>query len=309
MSVGVIRERTSMLCKAVPSALLIAALAIVSCASSMLAMAGTLEDIKARGQLIAGVLGDYKPFGYYDADGKHVGLDLDIARMFAKALLGDENKVELVPVTSAERIPSLQGKKVDMIIATMTITDERRKLVDFSEPYFLSGSLLLTRKSSAIRNLADLRGKTVGVLHGTIQVGDMEELAPTAERVGFDQSNEAVVALKSGQTDAYADDDVFIITIVHDDAELKTVGDPFKPRPYGIAVRKGDTELLSWVNEQMSALRNNGTFDMLWKKYFGEVDAKLMRVQSAPVAKPTKPELTRTQPPQPVKQPKQAPKQ
>jgi ABC-type amino acid transport substrate-binding protein len=298
-----------MLRNCVAGALLIVALAFSCTVLSSMAMAGTLEDIKARGKLIACVLGDYKPFGYYDAGGKHVGLDLDIARMFAKALLGDENKVELVPVTSAERIPSLQEKKVDMIIATMTITDERRKLVDFSEPYFLSGSLVLTSKSSSIRNLADLRGKTIGLLHGTVQVDDMEELAPTAERVGFDTSDEAVAALKSGQTDAYTDDDMFVITLVHDDAGLKAVGDPFKPRPLGIAVRKGETELLNWVNEQMSALRNDGTFDLLWKKYFGEVDAKLMRLKSAPTAKPAKPELIRTQPPQPVKQPKQAPKQ
>lgn len=306
MGVGVTRERMSMLRKAVSNALLIAAaLVIVGGASSRPAMAGTLEDIKARGKLIACVFGDYKPFGYYDADGKHVGLDLDIARMLAKALLGDENKVELVPVTSAERIPSLQAKKVDMIIATMTITDERRKLVDFSDPYFLSGSLVLTPKSSSIKSLADLRGKTIGVLHGTVQVGDMEELAPTAERVGFDTSDEAVAALKSGQTDAYTDDDMFVITLVHDDAELKAVGDPFKPRPLGIAVRKGETELLNWVNEQMNALRNDGTYDLLWKKHFGEVDAKLMRLKSAPAPKPAKPELSRTQPPQPIKQPKQ----
>jgi aspartate/glutamate/glutamine transport system substrate-binding protein len=310
MSVGVSRKRTSMLRKAVSSALLIAAaLAVVNGASSRLALAGTLEDIKARGKLIACVFGDYKPFGYYDAGGKHVGLDLDIARMLAKALLGDENKVELVPVTSAERIPSLQGKKVDIVIAAMTITDERKQLVDFSEPYFLSGSLVLTSKSSSIRNLADLRGKTVGLLHGTVQVGDMAELAPTSERVGFDTSDEAVAALKSGQTDAYTDDDIFVITLVHDDAELKSVGDPFRPRPFGVAVRKGEMELLNWVNEQMSTLRNDGSFDLLWKKYFGEVDAKLMRLKSAPTAKPAKPELIRTQPPQPVKQPKQAPKQ
>jgi ABC-type amino acid transport substrate-binding protein len=288
--------------------LLIAALAFGCTVLSSMAVAGTLEDIKARGKLIACVFADYKPFGYYDAGGKHVGLDLDIARLLAKALLGDENKVELVPVTSAERIPSLQEKKVDIIIATMTITDERRKLVDFSDPYFLSGSLVLTSKSSTIRSLADLRGKTIGLLHGTVQVDDMEELAPTAERVGFDTSDEAVAALKSGQTDAYTDDDMFVITLVHDDAELKAVGDPFKPRPLGIAVRKGETELLNWVNEQMSVLRNDGSFDLLWKKHFGEVDAKLMRLKSAPSDQQAQPAIARTPPPQPAKQHKPAPK-
>jgi putative glutamine transport system substrate-binding protein len=291
----------------VAGALVIAALAIGCAVSSSVARAGALDDIKARGKLIAGVKGDYKPFGYFETDGKHVGLDLDIARMFAKALLGDENKVELVPVTSAERIPALQSNKVDIIIATMTITEERKTQVDFSEPYFLSGSLLLVPKRSAIRGQEDLRGKTVGVIHGTIQVGDMEELAPTSERVGFDKSDEAIFALKSGQTDVYTDDDIFMMTVVHDDANLKTIGDPFKPRPFGIAVRKGETDFLNWVNEQMRVLRGDGSYDLLWKKYFGDVEAKLMRLKSPPSAEQPQPTLART-PPQPVKQPKPTPK-
>ena len=289
-------------------ALLIAALAISSAVSSHVAMAGTLDEIKARGKLIAGVKGDYKPFGYFETDGKHVGLDVDIARTFAKALFSDENKLELVPVTSAQRIPTLLSKKVDIIIASMTITDERKKQVDFSDPYFLSGSLMLAPKQSAIKNMSDLRGKTVGVIQGTIQVGDMEELAPTSERVRFDKVNEALFALKSGQTDAFAQDDILMLTLAHDNADLKTVGDPFKPRPFGIAVRKGETEFLSWVNEQMSALRSDGTYDQLWKKYFGDVEAKLMRLKSSPTAQQAQPALTRTQPAATVKQNKPAPK-
>lgn len=271
--------------------LLVATLAISCAVSSGVAMAGTLDEIKARGKLIAGVKGDYKPFGYFETDGKHVGLDIDIARMFAKALFGDENKLELVPVTSAARIPALQSNKIDIIIASMTITDERKKQVDFSEPYFLSGGLMLVPKHSAINSLADLRGKTVGVIHGSITVGDMEELAPKAERVRFDKVNEALSALKSGQTDVFAFDDILVITLAHDNADLKTVGDPFKPRPFGIAVRKGETNFLYWVNEQMRALRSDGTYDLLWKKYFGEVEAKLMRLKSAPSADKAAPKL------------------
>lgn len=286
------------------AARLIAALAIGCAVSLSAAAAGTLDEIKARGKLIAGVKSDFKPFGYLEADGRHVGLDLDIARAFAKALFGDENALELVPVTSAARIPTLLSKKIDMVIASMTITDERKKQVDFSEPYFLSGSLMLVPSKSAISTLADLRGKTVGVVQGTIQVGDMDELAPTSERVRFDKVNEAVFALKAGQTDAFTQDDILVITLARDNADLKAVGDPFKPRPFGIAVRKGETEFLNWVNEQMSALRNDGTFDLLWKTYFGDVEAKLMRLKSASSPQPA---LAGT--PLPNKPTKPAPKQ
>lgn len=281
-------------------AVLIVASAIGCAVSSSPATAGALDEIKARGKLIAGVKSDFKPFGYLEANGEHVGLDLDIARKFAKALFGDENQVELVPVTSAQRIPSLLSKKVDIVIASMTVTEERKKQVDFSEPYFLSGSLMLVPANSRIASLADLRGKIVGVVQGTIQVGDMEELAPTSERVRFDKVNEALFALKSGQTDAFTQDDILVITLARDNADLKAVGDPFKPRPFGIAVRKGESDLLDWVNEQMGVLRNDGSFDLLWKKYFGDVEAKLMRLQAAPSPQPA---LARTPPPAPQAKP------
>jgi polar amino acid transport system substrate-binding protein len=104
------------------------------------ALAGTLEEIKKRGTLVAGVKTDFPPFGYVDSSGKNLGFDVDVAHRFAKALLGDESKVELVAVTSGNRIPFLQSGKIDIIIATVTITDERKQVVDFSEPYFLSAA-------------------------------------------------------------------------------------------------------------------------------------------------------------------------
>lgn len=252
--------------------------------------------------------GDYKPFGYFEADGKHVGFDVDIAHLFAKALLGDESKVELVPVTSAARIPSLQGNKIDIVIASMNITDERKNLVDFSEPYFLSGGLILVPKRSGIRGVVGLRGKIVGVIQGSVTVKDMEELAPASERVRFDKVNEAVFALKAGQTDAFAFDDILVLTLAHDDPDLKTVGDPFFPRPFGIAVRKGETEFANWVNEQLSALRADGTYDQLWKKYFGDVEAKLMRLRTGPSAEQERPALLQNPQAKPVVQPIPVPK-
>src|SRR5207249_3812994 len=106
----------------------------------------TLETVKKRGKLIAGVKTDFPPFGTVDAAGKNVGFDVDVAHRFAKALFDDEQQVELVAVTSGNRIPFLQSGKIDIIIATVTITDERRQVVEFSEPYFMSGSLLLVPK-------------------------------------------------------------------------------------------------------------------------------------------------------------------
>lgn len=241
------------------------------------AAAGTLEDIKQRGKMIVGVKTDYRPFGYVDAAGKNLGFDVDIAHLFAKALLGDENKVELVSVTSGNRIPYLQSNKIDIVIASVTITDERRQIVEFSDPYFMSGGLLLVPKNSAIKGTADLAGKTVAVIQGAIQDKDIEELAPKANRLKFGKVSEAVLAVKGGRADAYAHDDILMITLAKENADLKTVGKAFTPRPFGIAVRKGDLEFNKWVNEQLARMRKDGTYDKMWKSYFGEVEANLVK--------------------------------
>jgi len=143
---------------------LLVALAAFVAVSGLAEAQSTLETVKKRGKLIAGVKTDFPPFGYVDAGGKNLGFDVDVAHLFAKALFNDENHVELVAVTSGNRIPFLQSGKIDIIIATVTVTDERKQVVQFSEPYFLSGSLLLVSKASAVKSLDDLLDKKIGDL-------------------------------------------------------------------------------------------------------------------------------------------------
>lgn len=241
------------------------------------AMAGTLEDIKARDKLIVGVKTDFPPFGYVDAAGKNLGFDVDIAQLFAKALLGDENKLELVAVTSGNRIPYLQSNKIDIVLASMTITDERKQVVEFSEPYFLSGGLLLVKNESTVKSVEDLNGKTVAVVQGSWEDKALETLAPKAEHLKFAKVSEAVLAVKGGRAEAYCHDDVVILSVAKENTDLKPVGKPFQPQPYGIAVRKGDTEFNKWVNEQLAAFRKDGTYNKLWSKHFSDIEASLVK--------------------------------
>ncbi len=253
----------------------VAGLLAVTLASQV--TAGTLEEVKKRGKLIAGVKTDFPPFGYVDSAGKNLGFDVDVAHLFAKALLDDENKVELVAVTSGNRIPFLQSGKIDIIIATVTVTDERRQVVEFSDPYFLSGGLLLVPRASPINGVENLAGKTVAVIQGAIQDKDIEQLAPKATRVKYGKVSEAVLAVKGGHADAFSQDDVLILTLAKENPDLRPAGKPFTPRPYGIAVRKGETEFIKWVNDQLAKMKKDGTYDRLWKKYFGEVEANLVK--------------------------------
>jgi len=241
------------------------------------AAGSTLDEVKKRGKLIAGVKTDFPPFGYVDSAGKNLGFDVDVAHLFAKALFDDANKVELVAVTSGNRIPFLQSGKIDIIIATVTVTEERKQVVEFSDPYFLSGSLLLVPKASPIKGVEDLAGKTVSVIQGAIQDKDIEQLAPKANRVKYGKVSEAVLAVKGGRADAFSQDDILILTLAKENPDMKAVGKPFIPRPYGIAVRKGDLEFIKWVNDQLAKMKRDGTYDKLWKKYFAEVETNLVK--------------------------------
>jgi ABC-type amino acid transport substrate-binding protein len=259
------------------AAVAVAALALVATLASAAAAQGTLETVKKRGKLIAGVKTDFPPFGTIDAAGKNVGFDVDVAHLFARTLFNDENQVDLVAVTSGNRIPFLQSGKIDVIIATVTITDERRQVVEFSEPYFMSGSLLLVPKASTAKSLDDMAGKTVAVVQGAIQDKDVEQLQPKANRVKFGKVSEAVLAVKGGRADAYVHDDIVILSLAKENPDLKAVGTPFVPRPYGIAVRKGDVEFVKWINEQLARMKRDGTYDRLWKKYFADVEGNLVK--------------------------------
>ena len=254
-----------------------AALALAVGFASTATAQSTLDTVKKRGKLIAGVKTDFPPFGTIDASGKNVGFDVDVAHLFAKALFNDEQQVELVAVTSGNRIPFLQSGKIDIIIATVTVTDERRQIVEFSEPYFMSGSLLLVPKASTAKGLEDMAGKTIAVIQGAIQDKDVEQMQPKASRLKFGKVSEALLAVKGGRADGFVQDDVLILTLARENPDMKTVGKAFIPRPYGIAARKGDTEFIGWVNAQLRKMHQDGTYDRLWKKYFADVEGNLVK--------------------------------
>ncbi len=240
-------------------------------------LAGTLEDVKGRGKLIAGVKTDFPPFGFLDKHGDHKGFDVDIAKVLAVELFGNEKAVEFVAVTSGNRIPFLTSKKVDVVVATMSITEERKKEVDFSIPYFVSGQMILVHGDSRITKYQDLSGKKVATIQGS--TGDMAiaRLVPTAERVKFERTFEALQALKERRVEAFVEDYMLIYDLVQENRGLKITGlQPFSPERYGLAVRKGDPEWLDFINATLTKMKETGEFDKLLGKWFGEA-AKVIR--------------------------------
>jgi len=185
---------------------LLISLCVISLISYGEGIGATLQDIEARGKLIVGVKTDFPPFGFMDETGTHKGFDIDLAKVLGRELFRNEEAVEFIAVTTEDRISILNSRKVDILAATMTINEERKKVVDFSSPYFISGQLILVPKKSKILRYQDLAGKRVATILGSIGDTAIGKLVPTAIRVQLEGTAQALQALKDGRAGRCAAD-------------------------------------------------------------------------------------------------------
>lgn len=236
------------------------------------AAAGTLAKIKERGKFVVGVKYDLNLFGLKDpSTGNVEGFDIDIAKAIAKKVLGDENKIELKEVTSKTRIPMLKNGEIDAIIATMTITEDRKKEVDFSDIYFLAGQSLLVKKDSPINGLADIKkGMKILTAKGSTSAKNIREKAPDAEILEFENYAEAFTALKAGQGDALTTDNAILYGMSKQDPNYRVTSETFTEEPYGIAVAKGDSEFTTAINDLLKEMKQSGEYDKIYEKWIGE---------------------------------------
>jgi len=235
-----------------------------------------LDAIQARGTLRVGVKTDAPPFGSLDARGRPVGFEVELARFFARVLFDDDRRVELVPVTTATRFGVLQSERVDLVAATITVTDERRRVAELSDPYFMSASLVLVARASTVVELADLGGRRVAVVRGSVQERDVAELQSRAVLVAVASAVEGARAVKGGQADALVYDDVVVLGLAQHDPALRVTGRPIRPRPFAFAARKGDVALIQWVNGWLAKMRRDGSYGGLWRRHFGPFESRLV---------------------------------
>ena len=231
--------------------------------------ANVLEKIEDRDKIIFGVKHDTKLFGLKNpSTGEVEGFDIDIAKQIAKEILGDETKVEFVEVTSKTRIPLLNKGDIDAIIATMTISEERKKEVDFSDVYFEAGQSLLVKKGSPVQSIDDLtKDTTVIAVKGSTSTDNIREAAPEAPVLEFENYAEAFTALKSGQGEALTTDNSILLGMASEDDSFELVGGTFTDEPYGIAVKKGEKELVDKLNETLKALVDSGEYDKAFNEW------------------------------------------
>jgi ABC-type amino acid transport substrate-binding protein len=236
----------------------------------------SVETIRARGVLRVGVKADALPFSSLDRLGRPSGFEIDLARFFGRVLFEDDRRVEFVPVTTATRFGVLQAGRVDLLAATITATEERRTLMELSAPYFMSGSLVLVPRASTVEELADLGGRRVAVVRDSVQARDIAELQSRALLVAVASVAEGARVVKGGQADAFVYDDVVLLGLAQHDPALRVTGQPIGPRPYAVAARKGDVELIRWVNGWLAKMRRDGSYGELWRRYFGRFESRLV---------------------------------
>jgi aspartate/glutamate/glutamine transport system substrate-binding protein len=230
---------------------------------------GVMAEIKKRDKIIVGVKHDTRLFGLKNpSTGKVEGFDIDLAGQLAKEILGDEKKVEFKEVTSKTRIPLLNNGDIDAVVATMTISEERKKEVDFTDVYFEAGQSLLVKKGSKIKGIEDLKkGTKVLATKGSTSAINIRQKAPETEVLEFENYAEAFSALKAGKGDALTTDDAILYGMAEEDPSYTLVGGTFTEEPYGIAVKKGNTELVDELNKALKAVKDSGKYDEIKDKW------------------------------------------
>ncbi len=248
---------------------LAAAAVALSLVASWSAQAQTaLEGVMARKTITIGIPTDFPPYGFVGTDLQPQGLDIDMAN-YIGAKLGV--KVELVPVTSANRIPYLQTKKADLVISTLGKNAEREKVIDFTAAYSPFFQAVFAAKGVKVAGPADLAGKTVAVTRGAIEDMELTRVAPaSADIKRFEDNNATVSAFVSGQVQALATGASVAGNMMARnaqlDAEYKFV---LKDSPNFIGVGKGEDALRTKVNEIIAAAKASGDLDRMARKWLG----------------------------------------
>lgn len=233
--------------------------------------ADALAEVKKKGTIVVGFEGTYPPYNFKDQDGTFKGFDVDVANAIAKKL---GVRAQFVATEWAGIIAGLLANRYDAIVAQMTVTDERKTQVDFTEPYTIYGPMLIVHKdNTTIKSYKDLGGKTLGVALGT----NFEKLARKWKTEGIDVDirtypgmNEYLSDLGAKRIEAAMTDAVApAIAIRERSLPLKQVGGPIVREEQAIAVRKGNPELLSAVNGALREMKAGGTLRELSLKWFG----------------------------------------
>jgi polar amino acid transport system substrate-binding protein len=231
------------------------------------AAAETIDQVKEKGELTIGMLVDFPPYGILNTENKPDGYDADVARLLAKDL---GVKLNIVPVTGPNRIPFLLTNKVDMLVASLAITPERAKQVQFSHPYSAAQIVVFGAKGDKIAKPEDLSGLRIGVARASTQDIAVTKVAPKDANIRrFDDDASAMQALLSGQVDAIGCSTTVAGQIAQRAPDRYQTKFVLLQQEMAVAIRPGEENTLKAVNELVDKTIQNGEFSKLFQKWLG----------------------------------------
>jgi len=246
--------------------LITAIVAIAGLATTSALQAQTLDKIKQRGVLVVGTKADYKPFGFRDPSGAIVGFEPDLAKDVANRL---GIKLELEPVVSANRMQFLQQGKIDLMLATMNVTEERRKTVGIVEPsYYASGVNVFANRKAGLKRWEQLKDQKICGIQGAFYNKELQEKYGI-EGVAFPGTAEAYSALKNGNCVAFAYDDTAIVgeMMKPEWGDYEMPLESILVQPWGLAVKQGEKAFADFMSKTTTDWHKTGFIESLEKKY------------------------------------------
>jgi polar amino acid transport system substrate-binding protein len=244
----------------------------------MPAAADKLDDIKARGRLLVGVTESSPPFSFLQADKGIVGYDVDLAERVAKNLGVTTEKVAII---NAERIPSLQQDRVDLVAVGMTRSKDRAKDIDFSYAYLDSPHQVLVRKDGGIVRIAELGGRKLALVKSASVDAELKAAVPTMQIAFFDDYNAAFAALGDGRVDGFLADKMLLLWFAQKSgrpADFALLDGYDLPRTAGFALRKNEPRFLDFVDRTLLKLEASGEAAKIYDTWFAPVP-RTFRIQ------------------------------
>lgn len=244
------------------------------------AAGSTMARIQAAGKIKVGVKFDQPGFGLKNpTSGQVEGFDVEIAKLIVEAI-GEDVEIEFVESVSKNREPFLQDGTVDMVVATYTINDTRKQVIDFAGPYFVARQDIMVKSNdTTIKSVTDLNGKKVCTAKGSTSEKNVRAKAPSADVVLFDTYSQCAEALTDDRVVAVTTDNTILAGLISaSSGAFKLVESPFSDEPYGIGIKKDDDAFRGFINDRLEEIFAGGEWAEAFESTLGELGLKTPEV-------------------------------
>ena len=234
----------------------------------------TMAELNEAGAITIGTKYDQPGFGLLNPSGTPEGFDVEIGKLIAAKLGIPEDGITFVETVSANRESFIQNGQADIVVATYTINDKRKEVVDFAGPYYEAGQDIMVASGNpeGIKGPDDLAGKNVCSVEGSTPAENIRTNYPEAQLTLFDVYSKCADALTNGQVDAVTTDNVILTGLVAGNPDgFELVGNPFTKEPYGIGLTKGDTEFRTFINDTLEEAFEDGSWADAWDATAGAI--------------------------------------